>query len=156
MREPVGTTQAPVTTAAPPAPAVAIGASRVLALGYGFFTLAAGARSGVQLATHYSRAPLAYVLSAVAAAIYLTGMVAMLVAERRPGARVWARRLCLVELAGVVVVGVTSVALPSAFSDATVWSDFGSGYAFVPVALPLLGLLWIYSTNDRRPRRRTS
>jgi hypothetical protein len=148
MPEPVGAV--PMTTT----PAAAIGASRVLALGYGFFTLAAGARSGVQLATHYSRAPLAYVLSAVAAAIYLTGMIAMLVAERRSGARVWARRLCLVELTGVAGVGVLTVVAPGAFADATVWSDFGSGYAFVPVALPLLGLLWIYGTNDR-PHRAT-
>jgi hypothetical protein len=121
---------------------VIVGAARVLVLGYGFFTLAAGARSGVQLATQYSQAPLAYVLSAVAAAIYLTGTVAILAAERHPLRRRWARRLSLVELGGVALVGTTSVVVPSAFPDVTVWSNFGSGYAFVPIALPVLALLW--------------
>ena len=30
-----------------------------------------------------------------------------------------------------------------AFPDKTVWSHFGSGYGFVPLVLPVLGLLWL-------------
>ena len=32
--------------------------------------------------------------------------------------------------------------MPDAFPDKTVWSHFGQGYGFVPLVLPVLGLLW--------------
>jgi hypothetical protein len=31
----------------------------------------------------------------------------------------------------------------AAFPDATVWSLYGDGYGYVPVVLPILGLLWL-------------
>ena len=31
----------------------------------------------------------------------------------------------------------------AAFPDATVWSGYGRGYGFVPLVLPVLGLLWL-------------
>jgi hypothetical protein len=58
----------------------------VLALAYGFFVLAAGARSGVQIATRFSAAPLAYLLSA-AALIYTSGLLVFVLAERNPTRR---------------------------------------------------------------------
>ena len=30
-----------------------------------------------------------------------------------------------------------------AFPDATVWSDYGMGYVFIPVLLPLSALYWL-------------
>jgi hypothetical protein len=53
---------------------------------------------------------------------------------------------CTVELVGVLAVGTASVLAPSAFPDATVWSVYGDGYFFIPVILPILGLLWIRHT----------
>ena len=52
---------------------------------------------------------------------------------------VWA---CTFELVGVLVVGTASYLVPDAFPDKTVWSHFGQGYGFVPLVLPVLGLLW--------------
>ena len=49
---------------------------------------------------------------------------------------------CTVELVGVLVVGTASYLVPDAFPDKTVWSHFGQGYGFVPLVLPVLGLLW--------------
>ena len=49
---------------------------------------------------------------------------------------------CTVELVGVLVVGAASYLVPDAFPDKTVWSHFGQGYGFVPLVLPVLGLLW--------------
>ena len=46
-----------------------------------------------------------------------------------------------VELVGVLVVGTLSLADPAAFPDETVWSAYGRGYYFVPLVLPVLGLL---------------
>ena len=47
------------------------------------------------------------------------------------------------ELVGVLVVGVTSLLVPEEFPDATVWSEFGAGYGYVPLVLPLVGLWWL-------------
>jgi hypothetical protein len=114
------------------------GAGRLLAGAYAVFALAAGARSLVQLATHGHRAPLAYGLSALAALTYLAATLAL----RRGVWRV-AAAIAAFELTGVVVVGTLSLFDRSAFPDETVWSDFGSGYGWVPLALPVLALTWL-------------
>jgi len=117
------------------------GPGRVLVAIYGLFALAAGARAGVQLAVQYSEAPLAYVLSAVAALIYLLATIG-LARGGRAGRRL-ATVACSIELAGVLAVGTLSLIDPAAFPDATVWSVYGKGYGFVPAVLPVLGLLWL-------------
>ena len=119
------------------------GPGRVLALAYGFFSLASGARSIVQLTVHPERALFAYILSALAAGVYLSATVLMVAAERGRWRRA-ATRLCVLELAGVVLVGAASLVLPQLFPDATVWSRFGSGYGYVPAVLPILALLWLH------------
>jgi hypothetical protein len=122
-------------------PAGTRGPGRVLVAIYGLFTLAAGARAGVQLAVQYSEAPVAYVLSAVAALIYLSATIGL--ARGGRGGRLLATVACSVELAGVLAVGTLSLTDRAAFPDATVWSVYGKGYGFVPLALPVLGLLWL-------------
>ncbi|HRD63454.1 MAG TPA: DUF3817 domain-containing protein [Nocardioides sp.] len=117
------------------------GGHQVLLLLYALFTLAAGARSLVQLATQADEAPLAYVLSLLAAITYALGWWAIRRASE--GYTTFASRMLWIELAGVLTVGTLSVVRPEWFSDATVWSDFGIGYGFVPVALPVAGLLWL-------------
>jgi hypothetical protein len=44
-------------------------------------------------------------------------------------------------------VGTASVIDRAAFPDATVWSGYGQGYGFVPLVLPVLGLLWLRRTG---------
>jgi hypothetical protein len=121
------------------------GPGKVLAGVYGFFALAAGARAGWQLATRFEEAPVAYLLSALAAAIYLVAAVFLVRPE--PASRRVALACCSVELAGVLIVGAVSVLLPDAFPRATVWSGFGIGYGFIPLVLPVLGLLWLNRTK---------
>lgn len=137
----------PTSTAARPA----VGPGAALALIYGFFTLAAGARSGVQLATHAGRAPVAYALSAVAAAMYLTGAFVLHGLDRHPGWRARATGLCAAELAGVLLVGTVSLLWPGDFPDATVWSGYGSGYGYVPAVLPVLALTWLHGRRAEPP-----
>ncbi len=117
------------------------GPGRLLIAVYAVFALAACARSAVQIATHFDRAPLAYSLSAVAAAVYVAATVGLSRGSR--GSRRVALVSCAVELVGVLAVGAASLAFPAAFPDATVWSVFGRGYGFVPLVLPVLGLVWI-------------
>lgn len=121
---------------------------------YGIFALSATARSAVQIVRDFDRAPLAYVLSALAALTYIA-MTIILV--KRP----WANRLILsivvIELVGVITVGFLSRVMPELFPDATVWSGFGEGYGFVPLILPLVaGVLSAQSlgSENRRPRER--
>jgi hypothetical protein len=125
-----------VTTAA-----INAGPGRVLIGLYGLFALSAGARAGVQIATRFDRAPVAYLLSAAAAAIYLVAMAGLI--NGGPVGRAVALAAIGVELAGVLVVGSLSLVAPDAFPDETVWSAFGRGYGFIPLALPILGLVWL-------------
>jgi hypothetical protein len=113
----------------------------VLIAVYAVFALSASARAGVQIATKFGHAPVAYLLSAFAAVVYILATVTLAVGS--PAARRIAVLSCSVEFVGVLAVGTWSIADPATFPDATVWSGYGSGYGFVPLVLPVLGLLWL-------------
>jgi hypothetical protein len=121
------------------------GPGRVLILVYGIFALAATSRAAVQIATRFSEARIAYLLSAVAAVIYCAATFAL--ARATDVSRRVAAVAIAVELVGVVGIGAFSYAAPEDFPDATVWSHFGQGYGFVPLVLPVLGLLWLRRTR---------
>ncbi len=126
-------------------PSTATGPGRVLVAVYAVFAVSATARATVQLVRDFDDAPLAYGLSAFAALVYVVATVAL-----ARGARRLALGAVLVELVGVLAVGTLSVTDPEAFPDATVWSGFGSGYGYVPLVLPLLGLAWLWRSRRRR------
>jgi cytochrome bd-type quinol oxidase subunit 2 len=128
----------------PPERARRSGPGRILITLYAVFAVAATSRAGFQIATRFSAAPVAYLLSAFAAVVYILASV-MLTRSGRLSHRV-AVISCSVELAGVLVVGTYSVFDRPAFPDATVWSGYGLGYGFVPLVLPVLGLLWLRRT----------
>ena len=111
----------------------------VLVVVYALLALAATGRSVLQIASYYDRAPLAYTLSALAAVVYILATWCLVRGGRWVRVGVWA---CTFELVGVLVVGTASYLVPDAFPDKTVWSHFGQGYGFVPLVLPVLGLLW--------------
>lgn len=121
------------------------GPGRVLIAVYAVFALGATSRSVVQILLQFDRAPLAYVLSAFAAVVYIVATVGL--GRASATSRKVAVVSCSVELVGVLAVGTASVLAPSAFPDATVWSVYGDGYFFIPVVLPILGLLWIRHTG---------
>jgi hypothetical protein len=138
-----GTAPTPGGPAAPQAPAQRLGTGpgRLLLWLYGVFTVAALSRSIVQLSTKYHEAPLAYVLSGVAGVVY--AVITFSLWRGGDTARRVALVSCSAELVGVVTVGILTVVDSSAFPDQTVWSDFGVGYVFLPVILPVTGLLWL-------------
>ena len=123
------------------------GFGRVLVVIYALFAIAATARSVVQLSTKFSEAPVAYLLSALAAVIYIVATVALARGDRS------SRRVALAaisfELAGVLMVGTLSLALPDEFPHASVWSSFGSGYGYIPLVLPAVGLWWLRRTRPQ-------
>jgi hypothetical protein len=122
--------------------ALGSGIGRVLLLVYGVFALSASARALVQITTHFSEAPLAYLLSAFAGLVYIAATVGL--ARGGPRGRLIALVSCTIELIGVLAIGTLSVTDSGDFPDATVWSGFGSGYGYVPLVLPFVGLWWIW------------
>ncbi|EGX55335.1 integral membrane protein [Streptomyces zinciresistens K42] len=114
---------------------------------YGVMVVGAVSRSAFQIATDFGRAPLAYALSAVAGLVY--GFITYTLVRGGETARRAALVCCVAELVGVVTVGTWTLVDPSAFPDSTVWSDFGVGYLFIPVLLPVSALYWL---RGRAPR----
>ncbi|GIE79695.1 membrane protein [Actinoplanes philippinensis] len=130
------------TTVRPADAALGSGVGRVLLLVYGVFALSASARALVQISTHFAEAPLAYLLSAFAGLVYIAATVGL--ARGGPTGRRIALASCTIELLGVLAIGTLSVLDTGDFPDATVWSNFGSGYGYVPLVLPFIGLWWIH------------
>ena len=127
------------------------GPGRLIVSLYGLFTVAAGSRSLYQVIAQYDRAPLAYVLSAVAAVVYAFILVTLV--RGGESARRVAMVCCAAELLGVLVVGTLTIVVPSAFHDHTVWSYYGADYLFLPLALPLTGILWLRRAAGAAPPR---
>jgi len=117
------------------------GIGRVLVAVYAVLALAATGRSFVQIAQRFDEAPLAYALSALAALVYIVATIAL----TRPG-WAWYRvawATIVFEFTGVLVVGTLSLVYPELFPHDTVWSAYGRGYLFIPLALPVLGMWWL-------------
>jgi hypothetical protein len=132
------------------------GIGRLLVFVYGVLALAATGRSVFQIIDRFDEAPVAFTLSAVSAVVYILATVALIA----PG-RTWYRVAWITisfELVGVLVVGSLSLFAPALLGlhdidpfgrDATVWSVYGMGYLFIPLVLPILGLIWL---RTHRPR----
>jgi hypothetical protein len=120
----------------------AVGVGRVLIIVYGVLALGATARSVVQIITEFEKAPVAYLLSALSGVVYILATVALLGKGQRWYLTAWIT--IAFEMLGVLVVGSLSVFDSQLFPANTVWSYFGIGYLFIPLVLPVLGMLWLY------------
>ena len=134
------------------------GPVRILVAVYAVLAIAATGRSVFQIIDRFEEAPIAFSLSGVAAVVYILATLAL--------AFRWDRLAWITigfELLGVVVIGAVTVVAPylvglggvdlldRAFGrEGTVWAIFGAGYLCVPLALPVIGLL--YLSRSRRSR----
>lgn len=118
-----------------------LGVGQILIAVYGVLAFAATGRSVFQIFTKFDTAPVAYTLSAVAALVYILATVALV--KSASGWFGLAVATVSFELIGVVVVGILSIVDPVLFPADTVWSFFGRGYAFIPLVLPILGLIFL-------------
>lgn len=117
------------------------GLGRVLITVYLVLALAATLRAVYQIISKFDEAPLAYSLSLLSGLVYIVATVALL---KREGVwRTLAWVALIFEFAGVLVVGTLSLTHPELFAHPSVWSWFGSGYLFVPLALPVIGMIWL-------------
>jgi hypothetical protein len=94
------------------------------------------------LIRRYEEAPFAYWLSLVAAITYIFATVAL--ASKKATWRKAAKPILFFELAGVITVGTLSLTAPALFQHPSVWSSYGLGYGFIPLVLPILGLLAVF------------
>ena len=123
------------------------GLGRVLITVYIVLALAATFRSVYQILTKFDEAPVAYSLSAVSGIVYIVATIALI--KRGRGSWHWVAWVALsFELVGVLVVGALSIAAPQLFAHPSVWSYFGQGYGYIPLVLPVLGLVWL--SRERR------
>lgn len=114
------------------------GFGRVLVFVYGVLAFAASGRASFELTTKFNDAPFPYALSIVAAAVYVVATWALATDRRRV-----ALATVSFELVGVLAVGFGSLLVTDKFPQASVWSDFGAGYGWVPLVLPMVGLWWL-------------
>ena len=122
-----------------------LGVGRLLIVFYAVFAISSTARASFQIVTKFEQAPLAYPLSLVSALVYILATISLAKAGKR-----WkqvARASVVFELAGVLSVGALSFIAPELFAHPSVWSGFGAGYGYIPLVLPILGLLWIRKTQ---------
>lgn len=124
------------------------GPGRALVAVYAVFALAATARSVYQLLVKADEAPVAYGLSALAGVVYVLATFALATDRHR-----LALGAVLFELVGVLGVGVLTLVDGELFPDATVWSDFGAGYGYVPLVLPFVGLWWLHRSRAATTQR---
>jgi NhaP-type Na+/H+ and K+/H+ antiporter len=118
-----------------------LGIGRLLIAIYAVFALSASARASYQLIFEFDQAPIAYSLSAVAAAVYILATLALGRRGKNWSRVAWAS--VIFELTGVVFVGVLSLIAPEYFAHPSVWSGFGEGYAYIPAVLPVMGIIWL-------------
>lgn len=133
---------APADAAPPILSDVASVAGYVLGVSYPVLALSTGVRGIYQL--FFKAAPvtdLGPALSILAAACYLAASLGFVVRRR------WAWHvgvgLLAFELAGAIVVGALSLAVPATIGH-TAWGRFGADYGFFPLFQPVLGLIWLF------------
>lgn len=129
------------------------GIGGVLIAVYGVLALAATGRSFVQIATKFENAPLAYLLSALSAIVYIVATLALIKRGRIWHRIAWAT--ISFELLGVLVVGFLSVFDGELFPSDTVWSLFGRGYLFIPLVIPVLGMIWLTRRSTQHQAKAT-
>jgi hypothetical protein len=119
------------------------GPGRVIVFVYGILAFAASGRATFELTTKFGEAPFPYTLSIVAAVVYVVATWALATSRRRI-----AVATVSFELLGVLAVGFSSLLVKDKFPEASVWSDFGAGYGWVPLVLPVVGLWWLHRTRS--------
>jgi hypothetical protein len=127
---------------------VSRGASDTLAFFYGLWAFSALGRSSYEYLFKNPR-PANLVpahLSTFVGVLYIFIIVGL----RRRTPRAWwvTLALLIVELSGVLIVGTLDV-FWHAFPYATVWSQYGKGYFFMPLLLPFVGLAYMLRRETR-------
>ncbi len=123
------------------------GASDVLGFFYGLWAFSALGRSSYEyLFKQNVRTYVPAHLSTFVGVLYIFIIVGL---RKRSPRWYWITlALLAVELAGVLIVGTIDVVWRP-FPYATVWSNYGIGYFFMPLVLPFVGLAYMLRRSTR-------
>lgn len=113
---------------------------------YAIFALAATARAAYQIYDDFHSAPVAYLLSAFSAVVYIVATVCLVRASRL--SHHIAVISCAIEFVGVIVVGFLSIFAPN-ISGNHRSGRCSESLRLRAVVLPVLGLLWLRHTARR-------
>lgn len=127
-------------------PPIAAPVADGLSFFYGLWALAALGRAVYQ---YGFRHPADFTPTHISTGVGLL-YLAIIAGLRRRSARAWRITMALLaaELAGVLVVGTVDLVWRP-FPYASVWSQYGSGYFFMPLLMPLAGLAWLLRRETR-------
>ena len=123
------------------------GASDVLGFFYGLWAFSALGRSSWEYL--FKQNVRTYVPAHLSTFVGLLYIFIILGLRRRTPRWWWITLgLLIAELAGVLIVGTIDV-IWRPFPYATVWSNYGIGYFFMPLILPFVGIWWMLRRNGR-------
>ncbi len=84
----------------------------------------------------------------VAGIVYLIAAVGITHNGRRMRAVGWAA--VIIEMAGPVIVGLLGLGQPDISEGRSAWADFGADCWYLPLVIPVIGLIWLWRSNPRR------
>lgn len=87
-------------------------------------------------------------VSLLAALIYLTAAIALTHNGRRMRMVGWAS--VGISLAGPILTGLLGVGTSEVSAEFSPWSRFGEYYYYLPLVIPVIGLVWLWWSNPRR------
>lgn len=88
------------------------------------------------------------IVAVLAGVVYLVAALGITHNGRRMRIIGWAAML--VSTIGPIVVGLLGLGLPELSRMRSPWGAFGAHYWFIPLVLPLIGLVWLWWSNPRR------
>ena len=88
------------------------------------------------------------VLSLIAALGYV--LIATAITHNGRRMRIIGWTALLVELAGALSTGIIGLGVADIGAIRNMWANFGAGYYYAPLILPVIGMVWIWFTNPRR------
>lgn len=125
-----------------------LGLGRIVLAVYWIFGLVTSAIAVVDLVNHGQGALGPRFVSLLGGLVYLVAAAALTHNGRRMRVVGWS--CVVVELLGPIIVGLVGLGIPEVSGARSVWADFGADFWYLPIAIPVVGLVWLWWSDPRR------
>lgn len=88
------------------------------------------------------------IVSVLAALGYVLSAISITHNGRRM--RIIGQTALTLELAGALTTGLIGLGVADIGAIRNIWANFGAEYFYIPLILPIIGLVWMWATNPRR------